>query len=41
MVGALQYLTFTRPDFAYAVQQVCLHMHEPHLTTAKRILQYL
>ncbi|WVZ99464.1 hypothetical protein U9M48_044755 [Paspalum notatum var. saurae] len=44
LVGALQYLTFTRPDLAYAVQQVCLHMHdprEPHLTAVKRILRYL
>jgi hypothetical protein len=44
LAGALQYLTFTRPDIAYAVQQVCLHMHdprEPHLTAAKRILRYL
>jgi hypothetical protein len=43
-VGALQYLIFTRPDIAYAVQQVCLHMHdprEPHLTAMKRILRYL
>jgi hypothetical protein len=35
IVGALQYLTFTRSDIAYAVQQICLHMHdpwEPHLT---------
>lgn len=30
LAGALQYLTFTRPDIAYAVQQVCLHMHDPH-----------
>jgi hypothetical protein len=29
IVGALQYLTFTRPDIAYAVQQVYLHMHDP------------
>jgi hypothetical protein len=29
IVGALQYLTFTRPDIAYAVQQICLHMHDP------------
>jgi hypothetical protein len=39
----LQYLTFTRPDIAYAIQQICLHMHdprEPHLT-AMRILRYL
>jgi hypothetical protein len=44
LVGALQYLTFTRPDITYAVQQVCLHMHdprEPHLTAVKRILRYL
>jgi hypothetical protein len=44
IAGALQYLTFTRPDIAYVVQQICLHMHdprEPHLTTMKRILRYL
>jgi hypothetical protein len=44
LTGALQYLTFSRPDIAYAVQQVCLHMHtprEPHLTVLKRILRYL
>jgi hypothetical protein len=22
-------LTFTRPDIAYAVQQICLYMHDP------------
>ncbi|WVZ86115.1 hypothetical protein U9M48_032949 [Paspalum notatum var. saurae] len=44
LAGALQYLTFTRPDITYAVQQVCLHMHdlrEPHLTALKRLLRYL
>jgi hypothetical protein len=44
LAGALQYLTFTRPDIAYAVQQICLHMHDPregHLVAAKRILRYL
>jgi hypothetical protein len=44
IAGALQYLTFTRPDIAYAVQQICLLMHdprEPHLTAMKRILRYL
>ena len=44
IVGALQYLTFTRPDIAYIVQQVCLHMHDPrdpHLAAMKRILRYL
>ncbi|GKA10031.1 ribonuclease H-like domain-containing protein [Tanacetum coccineum] len=37
----LQYLTFTRPDISYAVQQVCLHMHdprEPYLAALKRVL---
>jgi hypothetical protein len=29
LAGALQWLTFTRLDIAYAVQQVCLHMHSP------------
>jgi hypothetical protein len=44
IAGALQYLTFTRPDIAYAVQQVCLYMHDPresHLAAMKRILRYL
>jgi hypothetical protein len=44
IAGALQYPIFTRPDVAYVVQQVCLHMHdprEPHLTAMKRILRYL
>ncbi|WVZ89726.1 hypothetical protein U9M48_036091 [Paspalum notatum var. saurae] len=43
LAGALQYLIFTRLDIIYAVQQVCLHMHdprEPHLTL-KRLLRYL
>lgn len=43
-MGALQYLTFTRPNISYAVQQVCLHMHdprEPHLAVLKRILRYI
>jgi hypothetical protein len=29
IVGALQYLTLTRPELAYVVQQACLHMHDP------------
>ncbi|KAJ9543577.1 hypothetical protein OSB04_023284 [Centaurea solstitialis] len=44
LAGALQYLTFTRPDITYAVQQVCLFMHdprEPHFTALKRIIRYL
>lgn len=31
-----------RPDIAYVVQQVCLHMHDPHelrLSAMKRILR--
>ncbi|XP_026396046.1 uncharacterized protein LOC113290677 [Papaver somniferum] len=44
LAGALQYLTFTRPDISYAVQQVCLFMHdprEPHMQALRRILRYL
>jgi hypothetical protein len=44
LTGTLQYLTFTRPDIAYTVLQLCLHVHtprEPHLTVLKRILRYL
>lgn len=44
LVGALQYLTFTRPDITYAVQQVCLFMHtsrESHFVFMKRILRYI
>ncbi|GKB06943.1 ribonuclease H-like domain-containing protein, partial [Tanacetum coccineum] len=44
LVGGLQYLTFIRPDLSYAVQQICLYMHdprEPHLPALKRILRYV
>ncbi|XP_021717923.1 uncharacterized protein LOC110685704 [Chenopodium quinoa] len=44
LAGALQYLTFTRPDIAYAVQEVCLFMHDPreaHYDALKRILRYI
>lgn len=44
LVGALQYLTITRHDISYVVQQVCLFMHDPrlpHLSLVKRILRYL
>ncbi|XP_071688908.1 uncharacterized mitochondrial protein AtMg00810-like [Rutidosis leptorrhynchoides] len=44
LAGALQYLTFTRPDITYAVQQICLFMHDPreqHLHALKRILRYI
>lgn len=29
IAGALQYLTFTRLDITYVMQQVCLHIHDP------------
>lgn len=29
LVSAPQYLTFTRLDLTYAVQQICLFMHDP------------
>jgi hypothetical protein len=39
--GALEYLTFTRPDITYAVQQVCLHMHDPRELSGKFILAHI
>ena len=44
LAGALQYLTFTRPDISYAVHQICLYMHSPrvpHLQALKRIIRYI
>ncbi|KAM2961779.1 hypothetical protein FF1_031321 [Malus domestica] len=44
LVGSLQYLTFTRPDIAYAVNSVCQFMTAPtyiHLISVKRIIRYL
>ncbi|MCH82020.1 hypothetical protein A2U01_0002816 [Trifolium medium] len=44
LVGALQYLTFTRPDISYVVQQICLFMHNPmevHMHALRRILRYI
>nr|XP_020181545.1 uncharacterized mitochondrial protein AtMg00810-like [Aegilops tauschii subsp. strangulata] len=44
IVGALQYLTLTRPEIQYVVQQVCLHMHAPrdvYWAVVKRILCYV
>lgn len=40
----MQYLTWTRPELAFAVNQVCQFMHQPlksHLGAVKRILRYL
>lgn len=44
LAGALQYLTFTRPDLSYAMQQLCLFMHDPresHFLAMKRLIRYL
>ena len=44
LTGALQYLTITRPDLSYSVQQACLFMHAPrtsHLSLVKRIVRYV
>ncbi|KAG8483922.1 hypothetical protein CXB51_023522 [Gossypium anomalum] len=44
IAGALQYIVFTWPDIAYAVNQVCQFMHAPttlHMVALKRILRYL
>ncbi|XP_022721758.1 uncharacterized protein LOC111279126 [Durio zibethinus] len=41
---ALQYLTFTKPNITYAIQQVYQFMHAPsdiHFQAVKRILRYL
>nr|GEX40478.1 hypothetical protein [Tanacetum cinerariifolium] len=41
LAGALRYLTFTRQDIFYAMQQICLYMHDPrerHFSALKRIL---
>jgi histone deacetylase 1/2 len=44
IVGALQYLTFTRPDICFAVNRVCQFMHAPinsYWGAVKCILCYL
>jgi len=44
LAGAFQYLTFTRPDITYVVQQVCLFMHDPrthHMNVFKRFIRYI
>ncbi|CAN6690958.1 unnamed protein product [Malus baccata var. baccata] len=44
LVGSLKYLTFTRPDIAYAVNSACQFMSSPtelHFAFVKRIIRYL
>ncbi|XP_020678236.1 uncharacterized protein LOC110096559 [Dendrobium catenatum] len=44
ILGALQYLTLTRPDIQFAVQQLCQHMQNPlniHQEALKRLLRYI
>ena len=44
IVGALQNITLTRPDLAFAVNIVCQYLHSPttaHWIAVKRIIRYL
>ncbi|XP_019054959.1 PREDICTED: uncharacterized protein LOC109115419 [Nelumbo nucifera] len=44
VVGALQYITLTRPDISFSVNKVCHFMKEPtdvHWSAVKRIIRYL
>jgi len=44
VVGALQYLTLTRPDISFSVNKVCQYLHAPtttHWSAVKRIPRYV
>ncbi|XP_028549313.1 uncharacterized protein LOC114579316 [Dendrobium catenatum] len=44
LAWSLQYLSITRPDIAFATNQICQHMHQPTVQdfqSLKRLLRYI
>lgn len=44
LVGALQYITITKPNLSFSVNCLCQYMHNPlnlHFQQLKRVLRYL